>query len=236
MNSKKRFAHFFWFAIAIIPIIGVIWSLIEPKEFVVYQSLARKWIDGFGYLGPLVFVIVQALQVIITPISHYTIGALGGYLYGPYLGGCLNYIGRVIGHLCAFEISRRFGRKFLEKHLDSSTLRRYDHLVGEASIEGRGMGLQPLILFLIYFLPFFPDDEVSYLVGVSSMKRRYFLFANLFGHLGGAFSLAYMGSGVSTKDPLFWILTILTLAGFPIIWAILRIHSKRTKSVMSNTE
>ena len=238
MISKKRFAYIFWIVLTVIPILGLIWSVLSPKDFEHWQDLSREWIVPLGVLGPVVFVLVQAAQVVITPISHYAVGAIGGYLYGPYFGGLLNYIGRVLGHCCAFMISRRLGRAFLVKHLDEATLRKYDRIVGGTTDGVESSGLPSMILFLIYFLPLFPDDEVSYIVGTSSLPRRSFLLANLFGHLGGAFSLAYLGSGVDTKDVLFWVLTGLTLVGFPAIWIALRISVKRqiTKTNEANTK
>lgn len=224
---QKRAITVFWLLITLIPILGLVWSVISPKDFQVWQDVSRDWIGQFGKVGPFVFVGIQILQVIITPLSHYTVGAIGGYLYGPYLGGILNYIGRVIGHYCAFLIARRFGRAYIEKHIDEATVKKYDKIFsGETETRHNGT-LQPLLLFLIYFLPLFPDDEISYLVGASNMSKKPFVLANIFGHLGGAFSLAYLGSGVSTKDPLFWVLTISTLVAFPIIWIVHRIHAKR---------
>jgi len=231
MNTKKRAAYLFWLVITIVPILGLIWSIMSPKDFESWQVVSRNWISRFGVFGPLVFVLIQAMQVIITPISHYTVGAIGGYLYGPYVGGILNYIGRLIGHWVAFCIARRFGRSYITKHLDEKTIRRYDKIFSGEVNGNRGGNLQPLILFLIYFLPLFPDDEISYLVGASNMSKRPFILANIFGHLGGAFSLAYLGSGVNTKDVLFWILTISTLAGFPIIWAVHKIQLHRTRKI-----
>ncbi len=232
MARKKNYTiTFFWLIITIIPILGLIWSILSPKDFQSWQTISREWIGNFGIFGPLVFVIIQILQVIVTPISHYTVGAIGGYLYGPYVGGCLNYVGRVIGHLCAFLIARRYGRKYIEKKFDKSLIKKYDKIFSGESENQKEVTLQPLILFLIYFLPLFPDDEISYLVGASNMSKRPFILANIFGHLGGAFSLAYVGSGVSTKDPLFWVLTISTLIAFPIIWIVLKINKKKQQKL-----
>jgi len=225
--SNKKSVTLFWIIITLIPVLGLIWSVISPNDFQFWQEIARTWIDKFGGFGPLIFVFIQILQVIITPLSHYTVGAIGGYLYGPYLGGILNYIGRVFGHYVAFLIARKYGRNFIKKHLDETTIIKYDRIFSGENENKRGGSLQSLLLFLIYFLPLFPDDEISYLVGTSNMSKKPFLLANIFGHLGGAFSLAYLGSGVSTKDPLFWILTISTLVAFPIIWIVHKINLKK---------
>ena len=226
MAKKRKIIFIFWFVITIIPILGLIWSVFSPKDFEYWQNISREYFAYFSIFGPIVFIGLQIIQVIITPLSHYTVGAIGGYLYGPYWGGILNYIGRVIGHGIAFIIAKQFGRAWIDKHLDTKTIARYDKIFAGNSNQNKQLNLQHFILFLIYFLPLFPDDEISYLVGISKMKFKPFLLANVFGHLGGAFSLAYLGSGVNTKDPLFWILTISTLAGFPVIWAMFRLHEK----------
>jgi len=227
MNERKKIGSLFWIIITLIPILGLIWGIIDPHEFQKYQSIARDYIVIFGVFGPIIFIVIQALQVVFTPISHYTIGAIGGYLYGPYLGGVFNYIGRIIGHYLSFLIARRFGRKLLEKYVKDNVVEKYDKIFsGSVQNDGR-VRIQSFILFLIYFLPFFPDDEISYLVGASKMPNRHFILANIFGHLGGSFSLAYIGSGINTRDIWFWFLFIITLAGFPIIWALLRLSKKK---------
>jgi len=227
MSNKSRIVFIFWLVITLIPVMGLVWSVISPGHFEYWQSFAREYFGLLGVVGPIIFVLVQAFQVVVTPVSHYTVGAIGGYLYGPYWGGILNYLGRIIGHCIAFAIARRFGRSWIIKHLPEETVRKYDTVFSGNPDKPQDTSFQPLILFLIYFLPLFPDDEISYLVGASRMRFRSFLLANLFGHLGGAFSLAYIGSGINTKDPLFWILTLSTLAGFPIIWFLWRLHAKR---------
>ena len=224
MNTKRKAVYTFWVVVTAIPIAGLIWSVLNPTDFRAWQETARNLTSRFGYAGPVAFVLVQALQVIITPISHYTVGAIGGYLYGPWIGGLLNYVGRILGHLCAFTLARRYGRPLIAKYLDEDTVKKYDSIFAGSD---SGWTLQTLILFLIYFLPLFPDDEISYLVGASNMPKRSFFLANVFGHLGGAFSLAYLGSGIDTREPIFWVLTILTLVGFPIIWVFFRLHTKR---------
>ena len=224
--SKKHLTWLLWLLITLIPIAGLIWSLVSPDNFEYYQTIARNWAITFGIVAPLFFILVQALQVIIAPISHYTVGAIGGYLYGPWLGGLLNYVGRMIGHMCAFIIARKLGRPILKKIAPDDFIEKYDKIIGGVGTDGKVNKLQPTILFLIYFLPLFPDDEISYIVGASKMKCKPFFLANLFGQAGGSLSLAYLGSGVSTNDPLFWILSISTLLGFPIIFFLINKNKK----------
>jgi len=205
----------FWVIVTALPILGIIFSVLDPVRFYSEQEEFQAFAKTYGIYGPIAFIIMQILQVVFTPISHYSVGYMGGFLYGTYYGSLYNWIGRIIGHAAAFSLSRTLGRRLALRYVQQKTLDKYDRYVS-----GRY-----LILFLIYFLPLFPDDEISYLAGLSKMRFRWFLLANLFGHVGGSLSLAYLGNGVDTKDALFWVLTIVTLAGFPLIWFLMRKRS-----------
>lgn len=215
---KKKITFTFWLIITILPIIGIIFSLADPISFFATQEEYRTRIEAFGVFGPLFFVLLQAAQVVFTPINHYAVGIAGGFLYGPYIGGCLNWVGRIIGHLIAFLISKKLGRKAVDRFVNPKTIAKYDKYVSN----------QYLILFLIYFLPFFPDDEISYLAGLSKMDFKKFAITNLLGHTGGSFMLAYIGAGVDRNDPFWWLLVGLTIIGFPLIWWLFLRSKKRT--------
>ena len=212
MLSKKTVGAIFWIAVTSLPIAGLLFAIFDPQTFTDTQDYWRSKIAAAGVFGPLLFVLMQALQVVVTPISHYTIGAIGGFLYGPWIGGLLNWVGRIIGHLTAFFLARTIGRPVVNRFVAPETIEKYDRYVSDKS----------LVLFLSYFLPLFPDDEISYLAGLSKMRFRMFFLANMFGHVGGSLGLAYIGSGIDTKDPIFWILFISTLIGFPLFRYLLR--------------
>lgn len=229
MAEKRRAILIFWSLVTAFALFGLIWGLADPTRFERYKAVAQSHILPLGVAGMVLFVGIQALQVVITPISHYVVGAIGGFLYGPILGGVLNYIGRIIGHACAFFIARRF-KGLAKRFVGSDTMARYDRIFS-GEVEGRrSFTPQHLMLFLFYFLPLFPDDEISYLVGLSSMRWTPFILANLFGHLGGAFSLSYIGSGINTKDWLFWVLTFATLVGFVALWVVYYVHGRKPKA------
>ena len=143
-------ATVFWVAVTIIPIIGIVLSLTDPVKFYDTQEQYRAFSSRYGAWAPVAFILLQALQVVITPISHYSVGYMGGFLFGPLLGGLYNYVGRLCGHLMAFSLSRFGAYRLVARVVPHSTLLKYDSFVN-----------QPMILFLIYFLPFFPDDEIS---------------------------------------------------------------------------
>ena len=191
-----KYSKIIWYLLTIIPIILLILGYIYPSAFFSNQERIRDFVESYGIFAPVVFVIIQILQVVLTPISHYVVGLAGGFIFGTWYGFILNYIGRVIGTLIAFYLGRRFGRKIIKRVVKQENLAKYDKLFEKGN----------LILFLMYFLPIFPDDELSYLASFSSMKARVFIPIILLGHIGGSLGLAILGSGLSYSNPLFIIL------------------------------
>jgi uncharacterized membrane protein YdjX (TVP38/TMEM64 family) len=68
---------------------GVVW--LAATDAPAYQFLTRLYVDKrflkqtlreWGVLAPLVFIGLQALQVIVAPIPGQLTGILGGYLFG----------------------------------------------------------------------------------------------------------------------------------------------------------
>ena len=190
-----------WYLLTVIPIILLVLGYVYPSSFFSNQEQIRNFIKPYGILAPIMFIILQILQVVITPISHYAVGLAGGFIFGTWYGFILNYTGRVIGTLIAFYLGRKFGRKIIKHVVKPETLNKYDKLFERGK----------LILFLMYFLPLFPDDELSYLAGFSSMRARVFIPIMLLGHIGGSLGLAFLGSGLSYRNPFFIIFSIITL-------------------------
>jgi uncharacterized membrane protein YdjX (TVP38/TMEM64 family) len=194
----------FWYLLTIVPIALLIFGYIFPSSFIGSQEAIRDIVNQFGIFSPIAFIAVQALQVIITPFSHYTVSIAGGFIFGTWQGFIYNWTGRVIGTAVAFYLARFFGRRIIKHVVNKETIKKYDHYFNKGKI----------LLFLAYFLPVFPDDELSYLAGLSAMKQGVFLPLMAIGHVSGSLSLAYLGNGISSaREPMFIILSLITLIG-----------------------
>lgn len=197
-------AKLIWYILTIIPIVLLILGYIYPSSFFGSQEVIRDFVNQFGIFAPLVFIGLQILQVIITPFSHYAVSISGGFIFGTWQGFIYNWVGRVIGTAIAFYLARFFGRKVIQHVVKAKTVKKYDHYFEKGKA----------LLFLAYFLPLFPDDELSYLAGISAISPRIFLPLMAIGHVSGSLSLAYIGNGIqSFKEPMFIILSIITLIG-----------------------
>lgn len=199
MNRKTKIVLTIF---GLLPLVALLaWGYFYPSSFFTNQERIRDFVNVYGLWAPIALITIQILQVILTPISHYAVGVAGGFIFGTWYGFLYNYIGRVIGHTIAFFLSRTIGRPIIEKLVKLETLAKYDKFWDKSG---------SFILFLIYYLPLFPDDEMSYIAGTSKMKFGPFMVANLLGQIGGSLALAYLGAGVQLNTITFGIVFLIT--------------------------
>ncbi len=213
-------AKLIWYALTIVPIALLILGYVFPSQFFGSQEAIRDFVSQFGIFAPLVFIMLQILQVLITPFCHYAVSIAGGFIFGTWQGFIYNWIGRVIGTIIAFYIARILGRRVIEKVVKKETMDKYDYLFERGK----------LLLFLAYFLPGFPVDELAYLAGFSKISPKLFIPIITIGHISGSLSLAYIGNGIqSIKEPLFIVLSLITLIGG--IWFVWRYREVKRSNV-----
>ena len=132
------------------------------------QQALRSFVDGFGPAGPAVFVVFQAVQVVV-PILPGGLGCLAGViLFGPWYGFAYNYVGICAGSLAAFGVARYCGRPLLERMFSRKLLLKYDRWLGQKSFTKW--------FALAIFFPVAPDDFLCYLAGTTSMNWGQFTF------------------------------------------------------------
>ena len=151
----------------------------------------KEFIDSFGWYAPLVFIGLQALQVVAAPVPGEITGFLGGYLFGMGPGLAYSTIGLTLGSLLAFLISRRLGMPFVSRFVGQETLQKFDHLM-------RRQGA--LFSFIIFIIPGTPKDYFCLLLGLSPMNILTFLVVSTFGRFPSTLFLTMQGQAVRSED------------------------------------
>jgi len=145
------------------------------------------FIDEHQRFAVVIFITLQALQVVAAPLPGEVTGFVGGLLFGPVWGVLFSTIGLTLGSWAAFLLARTLGRPLVERLVDRDTLRRYDYVM-------RHKGL--FLAFLLFLIPGFPKDYLCYLLGLGHMSQRNFLLVSIPGRLLGTILLTLGGSFV----------------------------------------
>jgi uncharacterized membrane protein YdjX (TVP38/TMEM64 family) len=160
--------------------------------FFISRRKLVHFVNSFGPLSVVIFIGLQIVQVILAPIPGEVNGFIGGYLYGPYLGTLYSTIGLTIGSWLAFVLARWLGLPFVEKVVSPQVVQKYDYFM-----EHRGK----LITFILFIIPGFPKDALSYIVGLSHMKTTTFLIICTAGRLLGTIMLSVSGHCARNNQP-----------------------------------
>ncbi|GAB3706925.1 TVP38/TMEM64 family protein [Halorubrum pallidum] len=156
----------------------------EYATFLTNQEALRTWLRQFGVLAPLVFILIQALQVVVAPIPGQVVALVAGYLFGPVAGTVYSLTGVLIGSAVAFSLAKRYGRSFVEDVLHEDVIDRFDGFVDTVGLPG---------LFAFVVIPGLPDDAICFLSGLTKWRLRTFIAVISVGRLPAYVITVYAG-------------------------------------------
>jgi uncharacterized membrane protein YdjX (TVP38/TMEM64 family) len=159
------------------------------KLFTRRRKLAR-FLVSLGPYSSAIFILVQALQVIISPIPGELTGVVGGYVYGVSFGFLFSSLGLTLGSWAAFEIADIFGRPFIERFVGKNILDKFSFLSTNAGAS---------ICFLLFLLPGFPKDLLCYVLGLSGMRLGVFLIVSTLGRMPGTYLLTIQEASIRNQ-------------------------------------
>lgn len=183
---EKKFVYKLFLLSIIIVVVSLI-SLFVLKRTGFLEKINsvaefREYIASFGNSAVLLFILIQFLQVVVLPIpSFITVGA-GVLLFGALKGSIFSVTGIILGSVVAFLIGRIFGFKVAK------------WLVGEDSLN-KGLkaikGKDKIVLTFMFLFPFFPDDVLCFVAGITTMSPLFFIIMIIIARLITVFASSY---------------------------------------------
>lgn len=135
-------------------------------EIVKDEQAFQNYLEKSGAWMPIIYIVLQYLQVVLLPIPSVVSTLAGVALFGAWKTLLYSYIGIWLGSITAFFIGRKLGNKAVA------------WMVGKESLEKWQKKLKrkdTLVLTTMFFLPIFPDDLFCFIAGLSTMTTGYFL-------------------------------------------------------------
>jgi uncharacterized membrane protein YdjX (TVP38/TMEM64 family) len=183
MSQFKR-ALFFQLGLIVAVLAGLAWAV---RHFPVMHYLlsAQQKIGAMelwgGVLYPLLY---AACNVLLLPGGVLAIGS--GFFFGLWWGFLINVAGNVTGAAVAFFISRKLGRRWVEKRF----FQKRKWVALDAAIARDGWK----IIFLSQVHPLFPTSLLNYLYGITRIRFSTCMLWIALGQTPGLFLYAYLGT------------------------------------------
>ena len=89
------------------------------------QTKLINYIKQFGLFGVLLFILLQAIQVIFPVIPGGASCLIGVLSFGPILGFIYNYIGLTLGSILAYLLAKTYGLALIRKLFKPQTIDKY---------------------------------------------------------------------------------------------------------------
>lgn len=151
----------------------------------------KSFVLSYGEYAPLVFICLQALQVVFAPVPGEFTGFVGGLVFGTVKGLIFSTVGLTLGSVFAFLLSRVMGMRFVEKAVKREYIDSFNHFITH-----KGLGL----VFVLYLIPGFPKDSLCYLLGLTQIGIFDFIVINVLGRLPGTFMLSLQGNALRNSE------------------------------------
>ena len=200
---KRHAALFALFAAVLLCAGGGIF-LWETGFFEAMKSVegVQAYIMSFAPYSHLVFFLFQFLSVILAPIPSNISALAGGVLFGTWTAFLLTISAVLLGSMTVFFLARSLGQSFAQRFVSRKLSEKYLDLLRRKT---------DVFLFLALLLPFFPDDLLCILAGLTPIRPlRFFVIALLARPWGLLVACAVGGAALNLP---WWGMALLGAAG-----------------------
>ena len=149
------------------------------------RNQIRQFISSFGSSAPLIFMLIQILQVLLAPVPGEATGFIGGYLFGAVPGFIYSSIGLTLGSWLNFMVGRFLGERYVRKLIPAHQFEKID-----GKIKRQGV----IVLFIMFLFPGFPKDYLCLVLGLSTLPVKIFVLLAGIGRIPGTFVLSLQGA------------------------------------------
>ena len=162
----------------------------------------RAYISRSAPYSHLSFFLLQFLSVVLAPIPSNITAAAGGMLFGVWPAFLLTFSAVIAGSLLVFWLARLLGQDFADRVVSRRLSEKYQDVIrSKASV----------FLVLAFLFPYFPDDVLCILAGLTELPFRRFLVIVLLARPWGLLFACGLGGASFACPP--WVLVLAGLAG-----------------------
>ena len=202
------------FIVLITAIVVAIW----PTLSIVFEpggvETLIELITSQGPLGVLILLGMQLLQIIVAFIPGVVVQIAAGMMYGPLWGSVVILVGCVLSSMVVYELVHKLGAPFVRSMVGEKQLLKFRQF----ELSGK-FGVTVFILFLI---PGFPKDVLTYIVPLSDMNLRTFLLLSTIGRTPGVIISTYAAAGLADGNIVTSVIIFVVAALIAIIVLLLR--------------
>lgn len=184
-----------------------VWGLYSTGFFQAVGSEAalETYIQGFAPWSHLAYFGIQLASVIVAPIPSNITAVVGAALFGFWASFLLTFGAVAVGSLIVFALARGLGRGFVDRLVSRKVSEKYLDVIRRK---------RDVFLALAFLFPFFPDDMLCILAGLTDISFKRFAVLVVLTRPWGLLVSCAVGSSVVTIP--WWGMVLLGVAGVAV--------------------
>lgn len=208
----KRYTWSLTLLLTLVLLGGGGWFLWQTGFFSVTSAEGmRTYIQHFTPYSHLIYFLIQLASVILAPIPSNLTAMAGGLLFGVWLSFVLTAAAVILGSMIVFLLARSLGRSFADRFVSQRVSERYLEIIRRK---------RDVFLALVFLFPFFPDDLICILAGLTDIAPlRFLVLVTLTRPWGLLVACALGGSVISIP---IWAMVLIGALGLALFLVVLK--------------
>ncbi|MEL6334507.1 MAG: VTT domain-containing protein, partial [Cyanobacteria bacterium J06626_26] len=169
-------------------VVYLLWQQPQVLQLLDPASLPST-MDRMGPWGPLLYIAIITLSVVISQIPGAPLAVAAGALWDPLLAGIYTVIGGFSGALIAYALGKAMGQSIIVA------------LTGKTLSFAAGQRYLGWLIFATRLLPVFSFDLVSYGAGIAGLSLPVYASATFIGMVPSTLLLTYLGDSLQLSGP-----------------------------------
>ena len=185
------------------------------------QESMQAYIQRFAPYSHLCFFLVQFLSVVLAPIPSNITALVGGVMFGTWLSFFLTFAAVLLGSLLVFVLARNLGQSFVNRVVGERVSAKYLDVIHAKT---------DVFLVLAFLFPFFPDDLLCILAGLTDLSLKRFLILCLVARPWGLLVACGVGGSALSIPP--WAMVLMGLVGLAVFLVAMRYGDKVEQAIL----
>ena len=152
----------------------------------------KSFVDRIGFLGWLVTLGIQLLQIFVAFIPGEPVELMLGFVWGPWLGTFTCLLGIFIGTAVIYLVVKKLGTRFLKRTVGEDDLTKYRFLRNKSRVE--------LTVFILFFIPGTPKDVITYIAPLAPIPTAKYLLIATLARIPSVVTSTVLGDRVAEGD------------------------------------
>ncbi|MGN0691402.1 MAG: TVP38/TMEM64 family protein [Oscillospiraceae bacterium] len=170
---------------------------------------AKEKVLETGALGPVIYMLLVVVQIIIAFIPGGPVEILGGVLFGTAGGTVLCMLGFLLGTSAVYSMVKKVGKPLVSAFVSEDRFEKFKFLKKEKNLE--------LIIFIMFLIPGIPKDALTYFVPLTPINGKKFCILATLARFPATISSVMIGSSLQSRNLTMGIIAFVITAVLGIV-------------------